>query len=165
MNIFVLDYDTQKAAEYHCDKHCSKMILESAQLLSGVHRIYETPQAEHVYKLTHKNHPCAIWARESIANYNWLWNLYLDLLVEFKKRRGKHHKSGELINHLAHTPPIPRFDRTPFALAMPDEYKRDETVDSYRAYYRGAKADIAKWEWNGAKTPFWWENEVQSSNS
>ena len=35
MNIFVLDLDPVKAAEYHCDKHVVKMILESSQLLCG----------------------------------------------------------------------------------------------------------------------------------
>ena len=33
MNIFVLDYDTKVCAQMHCDKHCVKMILETAQLL------------------------------------------------------------------------------------------------------------------------------------
>jgi len=33
MNIFILDNNPKLAAQYHCDKHCVKMILESAQLL------------------------------------------------------------------------------------------------------------------------------------
>ncbi|SER70381.1 hypothetical protein SAMN05421690_10568 [Nitrosomonas sp. Nm51] len=33
MNIFVLDLDIKKCAQYDCDQHVSKMILESAQLL------------------------------------------------------------------------------------------------------------------------------------
>ena len=33
MNIFVLDYDITKCAQAHMDKHVTKMILESAQLL------------------------------------------------------------------------------------------------------------------------------------
>jgi hypothetical protein len=37
MNIFFLDFDTEKCAKYHCDKHVVKMILETAQLLCGVH--------------------------------------------------------------------------------------------------------------------------------
>ena len=39
MNIFFLDTDTKKCAEYHCDKHVVKMILETAQLLCGVHHV------------------------------------------------------------------------------------------------------------------------------
>ena len=34
VNVFFLDYDPQRAAQAHCDKHVVKMILETAQLLS-----------------------------------------------------------------------------------------------------------------------------------
>ncbi len=37
MNIFVLDENPVKCAEYHLDKHCIKMILEQTQILCGVH--------------------------------------------------------------------------------------------------------------------------------
>jgi len=36
MNIFYLHKETKKCAEMHLDKHCVKMILEYAQLLSTV---------------------------------------------------------------------------------------------------------------------------------
>lgn len=39
MNIFILDKDPVKAAQLQCDAHVSKMILESAQMLSTVHQI------------------------------------------------------------------------------------------------------------------------------
>lgn len=39
MNLFILDLDPKKIAQYHCDKHIVKMPLESAQMLSTVHRI------------------------------------------------------------------------------------------------------------------------------
>lgn len=73
MNIFVLDYTPQKAAEYHCDKHVVKMILESAQILCAVH--HKNGDSNVPYKLTHKNHPCTIWAGESRSNYLWLTQL------------------------------------------------------------------------------------------
>mgnify|MGYP003645011953 CR=1 FL=1 len=38
MNIFFLDERPDKCAEMHNDKHCVKMILESAQMLSTAHR-------------------------------------------------------------------------------------------------------------------------------
>lgn len=40
MNIFVLDEDPVKAAEYHCNKHVCKMIIESAQMLCTTHWLY-----------------------------------------------------------------------------------------------------------------------------
>ena len=78
MNIFVLDENPQVAAQMHNDKHVVKMILETAQLLCGVHHMvggdYDIP-----YKLSHKNHPCAIWVRQCIENYIWLCDLGLSL--------------------------------------------------------------------------------------
>lgn len=41
MNIFVLDYNVEKCAQYHCDKHVVKMILESCQMLSTAHRVLD----------------------------------------------------------------------------------------------------------------------------
>ena len=38
MNLFILDKDPIKAAQLQCDKHVVKMIVESAQMLSTVHR-------------------------------------------------------------------------------------------------------------------------------
>ena len=36
MNLFYLDEDLDKCAEYHVDNHVNKMILEAAQLLCTV---------------------------------------------------------------------------------------------------------------------------------
>ena len=45
MNIFILDKDPMKAAMMLCDRHVPKMIVESAQMLSTVHRLLDgTPE-------------------------------------------------------------------------------------------------------------------------
>jgi hypothetical protein len=41
MNIFVLSDDPVQAAQDQCDKHVVKMIVESAQMLSTVHRMLD----------------------------------------------------------------------------------------------------------------------------
>lgn len=41
MNIFYLDPNPTKCARYHADKHCVKMVLEYAQLLSTAHRVLD----------------------------------------------------------------------------------------------------------------------------
>jgi hypothetical protein len=149
MNIFVLDYDPRKCAQMHCDKHVVKMILESAQLLCGVHHMSNptsTPQVP--YKLSHKNHPCAIWARECYENYVWLCDLGMSLCEEYTHRYGKRHKSQDIIEWcIEHNPNLKENgDLTPFKLAMPDECKIDgEAVGSYRKYYIMYKKDFARW--------------------
>ena len=88
MNIFYLDHDLKKCAEYHVDRHCTKMIIEYAQLLSSAHWM---SGGEAPYKLVHKNHPCSIWTRESIDNYRWLCELGIELSKEYTYRYGKFH--------------------------------------------------------------------------
>lgn len=147
MNIFLLDYDIDKCAQYHCDKHVVKMILESAQLLSSAHRMHNQDVG---YRLTHKNHPCALWVRESRDNYDWLYQLTLALDDEYGFRYGKSHKSVEVVSAL----PIPDFleykGLTPFARAFgayADECNKfDDVVDAYRHYYKVAKVDICTWK-------------------
>jgi hypothetical protein len=146
MNIFVLHEQPWVAAEMHVDKHVVKMIVESAQMLSTAHAVLDGEQV--AYKPTHINHPCSKWVRESVANYQWLYSLFRYLSQEYTHRYGKVHKTW--LNHgktLA-TPPknIPEKGSTPFALAMPDQYKDDNPVTAYRKYYLGEKAHIFKWK-------------------
>lgn len=156
MNIFVLDNDTKKCAVYHNDKHVVKMILEYAQLLCGAHHMTESKH-EIPYKLSHKNHPSAIWTRECIENYIWLCDLGLDLCEEYTYRYGKRHKSQDIIEWaLIHKPSIKtNNDITPFALAMPDECKVGDAVESYRTYYMTEKRKIANWK--NRETPEWYK--------
>lgn len=140
MNIFFLSRSPKEAAELHCDKHVIKMILESAQLLYSAHWVLN-PEGlpEGAYKKTHINHPCAIWIRESIANYLWLCSLAWWLCKEYQFRYGLHkvHKSESHILWLLEHPPagIPRIGLTVPPQAMPDEYKQDNPIDGYRMYY------------------------------
>ena len=164
MNIFILDYDVKKCAQYHVDKHVVKMILETAQLLCGVHHM--TPQVapqvapQVPYKLSHKNHPCAIWARESLTNYLYLCELGLELCYEYTYRYGKRHKSQDVIEWcIVNKPGIVDIGFTEPAKAMPDEYKVDSVVQSYRNYYMGAKSGFAYWK--GRETPKWFNKEVE----
>lgn len=152
MNIFILDNDITKCAQYHNDKHVIKMILETSQLLCTAH--WEN-DSEAPYKSTHKNHPCAIWARHSKQNYMWLTKLGLALCSEFEFRRGKVHKSKEVLRWcLSNVPKLDSIGLTDFALAMPDEYKTDCAVESYRNYYLNDKRHLASWELRGK--PDWY---------
>ena len=73
MNIFYLDKDPVKAAEYSCDKHVVKMPVESLQMISTCFhfRGFNAP-----YRMSFAYHPCTIWARESSQNMEWLVDLH-----------------------------------------------------------------------------------------
>jgi len=144
MNIFFLSRSPKEAARLHCDKHVVKMIIETAQLLYSSHWVLN-PEGlnENAYKLAHKNHPCAIWVRQSISNYMWLASLGYWLSKEYQYRYGeqKVHKSEAHIIWLLNNPPksIPNIEFTPPALAMPDEYKKEDPIESYKLYYIESK--------------------------
>ena len=89
MNIFYLDKRPDDAAEMHCDKHCVKMILEYAQMLSTAHRVLDEDDAHpDLYKIAHKNHPSTIWTRSSKQHYDWLFRLFRMLSAEYSIRFG-----------------------------------------------------------------------------
>lgn len=145
MQIFVLDTDPSRSAQYHADKHVIKQILESAQLLSATCRLHNI---EIGYKITHKNHPCRLWLDESIHNYEWLLCLGFALCAEYTYRYGKTHKSLSILEDCADVRNklnLPTVKQTPFAQAMPDEYKHPCAVTAYRQYYIGEKQHILKY--------------------
>jgi hypothetical protein len=148
MQIFVLDYNTELCAKYHCDKHVVSAIKEHCQLLSTCHYKLGTHDSSvGMLAPTHHNHPCNIWLTESIENYAWLIELTRALLTEKLLRFKTPHEYTSLVNYLSLVvPPLPNRRMTDFALAMPDEYKIGDVVSSYRAYYVGEKSHFAKWK-------------------
>jgi len=156
MNIFYLDSDPIKAAEDQCDKHCVKMILETAQLLCTAHHVLGST-IEIPYKKTHQNHPSAVWVRESTGNYDWLVQHFIGLNCAYSERYNKTHKSWDKLMLVCTNYPtgLPVADFTEPPKCMPDEYKCDSVVQSYRNYYIGAKAYMA--QWNHSSKPEWWE--------
>ena len=147
MNIFILDEDPKKCEEYHNDRHVVEMILETAQLLCGVHHMVESG-LDIPYGLSHKNHPCSIWARECIENYVWLCDLGIEICKEYTYRYEKRHKSQDIIEWcMINHPPLEELGKlTPFRLAMPEECKIGNAVESYREYYKREKKHFSKWK-------------------
>lgn len=169
MNIFYLDHDVIKCAEYHNDKHVVKMILEYAQLLSTAHRYLDgilsvrqskTGRKQNwyylgdyrddlLYNATHINHPSAKWCRDSVANYEWLYRLFCATCDEYTFRYGKVHLTDQKLRKILATPPknIGSKKFEPPWRAMPDEVKiGDDSLASYRNYYINNKTHLASWK-------------------
>ncbi len=168
MNLFILSLIHREIAEYMMDKHISKIILEAVQMLCSARRILEPDDTGGnlpLYKLAHKNHPVTIWCRKSKANFIWVLQLVEHMHIEWKYRYGhpeqKIHKSYLMALYLCrHIPSDDKFIETgltPFALAMPDKYKTDDPVESYRNYYMSEeKQKIATWKKKRGK-PEWYK--------
>ena len=177
MNIFYLHNDPKICAEMHVDKHCVKMILETAQLLSTAHRVLDGTETvglsqsgrkakrwilsddrdSILYSATHINHPSAIWCRQSALNYTWLHNLLVRLCQEYTYRYGKVHKCFTIgLVHKLMIPPknIQHNDFTEPTPAMPDQYKvPGNSIQSYHNYYNGEKQRM--FSWKNRPTPEW----------
>jgi hypothetical protein len=188
MNIFYLDKDPIKAAQMSCDKHVVKMILESAQLLSTCHRVLDgteyydkTANGRKIKRWKHPNsnmeavlykagwikHPSTVWLFESAYNYLWLYQHFMALNDEYKKRYNhtKDHvavqKLGDLLKYPPKNAKINKIGTQPTP-AMPDECKvPGDSVQSYRRYYIMKKRRFATWK-APAKTPEWYIEGVKS---
>lgn len=167
MNLFILSLIQQEIAQYMMDKHVSKILLEAVQMLCSAKRVLDpddTESNEKIYKLAHKNHPVTIWCRKSKANFVWVLDLVEELHKEWRFRYGhpekKFHKSYLVALYLReHIPSDDKFEEerlTEFALAMPDKYKTDDPILSYRNYYMSEeKQKIASWKKKREK-PDWY---------
>jgi hypothetical protein len=191
MNIFVVDHDPVVAAQSLCDKHVVKMIVETAQMASTVHRVMDGNQYIEVTANNRKvkrwqhpnsqwdlllckavmvNHPCTKWAFESLHNYNWLVHHGYALCKEYTHRYNKEHKMQKLYENILYEIPHAFFTndidhRTEYAQAMPDKYKvTADAVAAYRQYYIHEKSRIAKW--THRETPLWFtEGLLELNNS
>jgi len=156
MNIFILDLDITRSAQFHMNRHVCSSLKEMAQMMCtnlAVHFGVETP-----YKPTHINHPCTCWLIKSKPN--WVYGLELakalhdEWRFRFKHSSKEFHKSYEVIINLPY-PNISSTRLTPFVLATNGWIIPSDPVASYRKYYIEEKQHLAEWGTRGA--PSWWE--------
>ena len=162
MNLFILSLLQWEIAQSMIVKHVSKILLEAVQMLCTAKRVIDPEDVDGLYKMAHKNHPVTVWCRKSRANFIWTLDLVDELHKEWRFRYGhpetKFHKSYLVAMILRENMPS-KFEEeelTPFALAMPEEYKTDDPVESYRNYYMSEeKRKIATWNKRREK-PVWY---------
>tara|TARA_R110000796_G_scaffold237245_1_gene357161 strand:+ start:81 stop:575 length:495 start_codon:yes stop_codon:yes gene_type:complete len=164
MNLFYLDKDPKKCASFHCDKHVCKMIVETAQMLSTAHYTNKNvsfAEINNLYKPAYTHHPTTKWIGHTRGNYEYAYELFVNLLKEYTSRYKKTHATQRLETSLR---VMPRFiDKGGFyepPQCMPDEYKTSRTSDdftviAYRNYYIGEKKRFAKWD--HSLQPYWFK--------
>ena len=154
MNIFGIDTDTTSCATYHTDRHIVKMPLETAQMVSFVyyHKDLwdgEVPNLLMNFSAGHDKHPCSLWLRESLVNFLWTCEFGIKLIEEYRFRYDsqKHERCKMIFEwSLDNLPNLPVAEFTPFAKAMPEEYKVDCSIESYRNYYKLGKSELHQWK-------------------
>lgn len=156
MNIFVTDPLASASAQVLDDKRCIKMILESAQLLSGAIIL---KGGVGTYRVTHKNHPCAVWARENESNYLWLVRHFQSLCREYTRRFNKIHACEKMIHgFMSQSHLMPKGTITPFknCTIFKDV---DDTYLAYRlALTEKWMKDLRPPKWTNAEQPYWFQD-------
>jgi hypothetical protein len=146
MNVFFTNINPIVAAGEHCLVHQRKMIVEYAQLLSTAH--FELDGNIVGYKPTHKNHPSAIWVRESTYHYQWVWMCATELCRLYHENTGKCHKTSSVLMELKEPPkniPVAIFKQPP--VAAPDQFKAIEVTDgSVVAYQKYLSWKFLEWK-------------------
>ena len=187
MNIFYLSAHPDQCAEMHNNSHCSKMVIEYAQLMSTAHRVLDgteyygrtknnrkikrwklNSELEHIlYKASHINHPSTIWTRSSKQHYDWLFRLFRMLSAEytFRYSRGdlKFHMTWNKLGKILETVPKNIKDNgwEDPPQCMPDHCKDKDVVKAYRNYYIQEKKLFAKWEYN--EKPKWFGESLSAA--
>lgn len=180
MNIFYIEENPADIAKSLIDRHVVKMVLESAQMLSTAHRLLdgvktvgnkpnkpkfilpgeEYDLANHsilcpvCYQVAHPSHPSTVWTMKCKENYDWHFQLFVEMAKEYTRRYGKRHSCERLIPFLKNAPKnIKSGVFTPPTPAMPDKYISKDVLQSYRDYYAHEKWRFAKWK--GRTIPQW----------
>lgn len=152
MNIFFLDWNLKLCAQYACNKHICKLLIEHTQLLYSVYHLIDPEILLTTllipYKLTHKNHPCAKWVRENISNFLCLLELTWEYCKEYTFRYNKIHSCQKHIIWMLQNLPrgLSSESMTKPVQAMPDKYKSEDSVEAYRNYYIGEKLYFVKYK-------------------
>lgn len=148
MNIFFLspDFCPRKTAEYYVNSHCIKIITEINQCLASAYSPGVAP-----YKISHKNHPIAIWCRASLTTFNWAVEHCLALCVEYTLRYGKIHAGQKIAQWYKDNQP----DLSDIGWIEPPQcfgafreqcFVAGNPVAGYRNYYNTAKVHLFKWK-------------------
>lgn len=133
MNIFVLHENPILAATMIDDNRLPKMVTESAQMLaSALIRHGATPdsmpltKAGTPYKGGYHNHPCTVWAGDSLGNFAWLMTHGLSLAHQYERLFGRQHACDKAMREMVKNPAIENMgsdELTPFARAFDRETK------------------------------------------
>lgn len=155
VNIFFTHLNPTIAAEFCCDAHVRKMVVESTQLLANVYHmegatIQPPPKVDGTpYAQSHWNHPCAKWAQEDLKHWIWLKMHAWALAREYEFRFGSEHSCMGALRYMDKNSPVWMQHKTFWdpPLAMPDEFKSRvaSTVSSYRNYIRHGKTTLHVW--------------------
>lgn len=178
MNLFILDKDPLKAAQYYQDLHVNKIIIEGSQLLAAAYpleRLAE-PDCPRTQKGTprkhgHYNHPMTKWARETSSNFLWTIKHIQALISERYHRFGSRHYTEEFVQWVwRNWPELTIAGETEhpqcFAVSYPECIVPGNPVQGYQNYYNKAKREfkfgskMVKASWTKRDIPYFFNINI-----
>ena len=167
VNFFYLDKDPKLCAQYYCDKHVNKILIEILQILSQIHHNFEKkiPPYKKSSLIGDTLAPY-VWALSSINNYKYCLLLAEELLKEYKFRFEKdEHKCEKVILWFKNNFPksIKKKNRTKIKFTnnvkVYGEYFDD--ITAFRYVYVDFKCKNDKWTKRGK--PNWFDSLSKKS--
>jgi hypothetical protein len=155
MNIFFVDSNPALAASMLSNAHVRSQIKESISMLATAHYMRgDDDDLDGLPPPTHRNHPCTKWVMTSRANYVWLYEHLVQLLIEYKLRWGNPNWREKYLDLLKKRPVgIP--NKSVYASIPPAVVSEDlkpfkntswsNVVMAYRAYYNREKRHLHRW--------------------
>jgi hypothetical protein len=150
------------AAQYNCDRHVVKIILEAVEMMGFAYPEKEFLPLKWInHKNRHYAHPMSRWVRASKQNFDWTYQHTVALCQEFEFRYEHAHSYYPHVEWIGRNLPIqslPDFGRTDWPRCF-GEWKdkielSDNAVHDYRRYYVLAKR-FATWKKRGI--PEWYK--------
>jgi hypothetical protein len=169
MNIFLLadNYCPIQSAKELCNKHSSRMPLETAGMLVFAFPENETP-VDNKRSHSHYNHPASIWTRNSLANMEWVILHGLAQCEEYTRRYKRQHKAQDTIEWVERN-----YKNVDFVNDILTDYPRcfgphkeeldntePDTLTAYRKFYWLDKCEFAKWP-SMNEIPNWWPEKTE----
>jgi hypothetical protein len=168
MNIFCLDQNPTTAAQFNCDQHCNKIVLECAQMMANCFSldVLQTAPPNSLgqpRKHSYFNHPVSKWMRETLGNLFWSLDHAFALESERLYRGYNPHFSMRFIRWVADNfdkSIVPDAPQTEFAVAIADQMQCRKHIDfnfldsvgKYRLYYQYDKPFVT---WTRRTQPDW----------
>ena len=161
MNRFIIEFNVEDIAKSLCDQHIVKMPLEEAQMLCTAvwHHAPEYAEECDLYKPVHQKHPCTLWAMQTRGNFQWAFNLYDAMLLEYTLRYDKVHGASKhrfALGKALKFIPDGWWTPHPQCFSGLDHLKTDEQfpIKAYRAFYKADKLKFARYS-KGRSMPEW----------
>lgn len=143
------------------DKQGNQVFLKDGSRRMKKHWRLPDEREDVLYKAAHMKHPCTQWATETAGNYEWAYQMFLYLGIEYNYRYGKYHKTDMLDGWICYPPSNinPSQEITPMPLAMgsnPECMDPHDVIGSYRKFYQ-TKQHRFKMNWTKRPIPDWFQ--------